>query len=102
MFRDEVLPYLVLRLRGYGGSLLVSCGFDHTSVVCGDVRVRGWGRAQEGQLGVPEEEWVESPAGTRVVLQPSLPHLCRGERPLAVQALSAGGMHAALITLPRA
>ena len=52
-FRDEVQPYLVLKLRGYGGTLLVSCGFDHTCVVSGDLRARGWGRAQEGQLGVP-------------------------------------------------
>ena len=100
-FRDEVQPYLVLKLRGYGGTLLVSCGFDHTCVVSGDLRARGWGRAQEGQLGVPPEECVESPAGVAAALEPSLPHVCRGEKPVSVQAISAGGMHAALLSLPR-
>ena len=100
-FRDEVQPYLVLKLRGYGGTLLVSCGFDHTCVVSGDLRARGWGRAQEGQLGVPPEECVESPAGVAAALEPSLPHFCRGEKPVSVQAISAGGMHAALLSLPR-
>ena len=100
-FRDEVQPYLVLKLRGYGGTLLVSCGFDHTCVVSGDLRARGWGRAQEGQLSVPPEECVESPAGVATVLEPSLPDVCRGDKPVSVQAISAGGMHAALLTLPR-
>jgi alpha-tubulin suppressor-like RCC1 family protein len=101
VFRDEVQPYLVLRLRGFGGTLLVSCGFDQTCVVNGDLRARGWGRAQEGQLGVPPEERVENALGVGCVLEPSTPHVCRGEKPLSVQAIAAGGMHAALITLPR-
>ena len=101
-FRDEVQPFLVLKLRGYGGTLFVSCGFDHTFVVNGDLRARGWGRAQEGQLGVLPEECVESPAGVAAALEPSQPHVCRGEKPVSVQAISAGGMHSALLTLPRA
>ena len=32
-FRDELAPYLVSELRGYGGALLVTCGLDHTIAV---------------------------------------------------------------------
>ena len=33
-FRDEIAPYLVSELRGHGGTLLVTCGLDHTIAVC--------------------------------------------------------------------
>ena len=39
-FRDELEPYLVSSLRAHGGSILVSCGFDHTVCVTGDLRAR--------------------------------------------------------------
>ena len=32
-FRDEIAPYLVSELRGHGGTLLVTCGLDHTIAV---------------------------------------------------------------------
>ena len=100
-FRDEVHPWLVLQMRAHGGTLVVSCGFDHTVVVNGDLRARGFGRAQEGQLDVPVEACTETPAGVHAVLVPTPPAICRGEKPLSVQSIAAGGMHTACVTVPR-
>jgi hypothetical protein len=106
-FRDELAPYLVSELRGHGGTLLVACGLDHTIAVTayqakasrdrltlrgaiwqvtGDMRARGWGRSQEGQLGAEKSDELETPRGTRAVLAPTLLGICRGEAGASVQA----------------
>lgn len=100
-FRDEVHPWLVLQMRAHGGTLVVDCGFDHTVVVNGDLKARGFGRAQEGQLDVPIEACTENPSGVHAVLVPTPPAICRGEKPLSVQSIAAGGMHTACVTVPR-
>ena len=104
-FRDELSPYLVSSLRTHGGSLLLSCGFDHTVAVTGDLKARGWGRAQEGQLGLEPSaaELIEvSPRGGSCVLTPALTGLCDGEGAAAVQAIACGGLHTLMMTMPRA
>ena len=104
-FRDELSPYLVSALRAYGGTVMLSCGFDHTVVVTGDLKARGWGRAQEGQLGLEPSaaELIEiSPRGGGCVLTPALTGLCEGEGAAAIQAISCGGMHTLMMTMPRA
>ena len=100
-FRDELLPFLVSSLRAHGGTLLVACGHDHTVAVTGDLKARGWGRAQEGQLGVGAAEQLESPRGVSSVVAPALMSVCRGETAVSVQAIAAGGLHTMLITQPR-
>ena len=103
-FRDEISPYLVSSLRAHGGVLLLSCGFDHTVAVTGDLRARAWGRAQEGQLGIhpgESEDVLESPRGGSCVLMPTLTGICEGETPALVQAVSGGGMHTLMMTLPQ-
>ena len=101
-YRDELSPYLVSSLRAAGGVLLVSCGFDHTVAVCGDLRAWSWGRAQEGQLGNEDDDIVtESPRGTLCVLVPTLVGLCAVDAGASVQGVAAGGMHTVLMTLPR-
>ena len=104
-FRDELSPYLVSALRKHGGTLLVSCGFDHTVAVTGDLRARGWGRAHEGQLGLHPSAAAHieaSPRGGGCVLTPVVAGLCEGEGAAAIQAVSCGGMHTVLMTMPRA
>ena len=89
-FRDELLPFLVSSLRAHGGTLLVACGHDHTVAVTGDLKARGWGRAQEGQRGVGAAEQLESPRGVSSVVAPALMSMCRGETAVSVQAIAAG------------
>ena len=103
-FRDELSPYLVSALRKHGGTLLISCGFDHTVAVTGDLRARGWGRAHEGQLGLHPSAAAHieaSPRGGGCVLTPVVAGLCEGEGAAAIQAVSCGGMHTVLMTMPR-
>ncbi len=104
-FRDELSPYLVSALRKHGGTLLLSCGFDHTVAVTGDLRARGWGRAQEGQLGLEPSAAAlleTSPRGGSCVLTPVVTGLCEGEGAAAIQAVACGGLHTVLMTMPRA
>ena len=98
-FRDELDPFCVYSLREYGGSILVACGFDHTIAITSDLCARAWGRAAEGQLGIPAT--LESPRGGGCVLEPTPVGLCEGESPAAIQAVACGGMHTLLMTVPR-
>jgi len=101
-FRDELEPFLVSALRAHGGTILVACGFDHTVAVTGDLKASAWGRAAEGQLRLESTDGVlESPRGGGCVLTPTLVGLCEGDAPAAVQAVSCGGMHTLLLSMPR-
>ena len=68
-------------------------------------RLAGWGRAQEGQLGIGPgategAEMMESPRGGQCVLRPTLVGLCDGESSTTIQGVAAGGMHTLLLTMP--
>jgi alpha-tubulin suppressor-like RCC1 family protein len=105
-FRDELDPFLVSSLRAHGGVTIVSCGFEHTVAVTGDLRARAWGRAAEGQLGLgcsssSSDAMLESPRGGRCMLAPSLLGMCEGDSAARIQAVAAGGMHTVLMSMPR-
>ena len=83
----------------------MNCGLDHYTLpsdvaytsthsarltqVTGDMRARGWGRSQEGQLGTVKSEEVDTPRGLRAVTVPVLLGVCRGDDGASVQVMVA-------------